>query len=242
MGFLGGIGAALGAGLIGNLFNDGQATKDANFNRDWSAAFNQLNYKGQQAQLPFLQDYYKQAQGLTPEVFQQVQQQMGGMPPELMEQLWQYGKRGIAEGYGKAGTGLGEALAGQGTMRGGVAPQAWLDKIGLPQAQAMGDLGLQQVLQNFQQRNLGVSNAMGLLGGTPSPGAGSPNTINVQQQQPVDWGALGSLFAKGIGGFGGQQPGTTPGLPQPNPAGVMNGPGSILGQYQPLASGFTGGF
>lgn len=208
-GLLGGAGIGAMGGLMGG---DGLSTGDKNFNRDWTAAFNKMRMDQQKAQLPFLQDYYSQSQQNLPVAFDQILQQIQGMPPELQEQMWQYGKRGIAEGYGKAGTGLGEALAGQGTLQSGIAPQAWLNKVGLPQAQAYSDLGLQQTLQNFQQKNLGVGNLMSMLGQTPQVGAGGLNTLAMsqQQQQPVDWSSLGSMFAKGIGGLG-QQPGTQPG-------------------------------
>ena len=225
-----GAGGSIGSGLFGMFGGGGddQSDADAQSQRAYNDA--QTRLASQNADFgdwwnPQRQDIYK---NLYPVIQNRLQGK--GMDPELEQQIWKLGQQRIGKSYGQAGTQLGESLAGQGIGRGGVAPQAWLNQIGLPQAQATDQFSTERALANYQAQSQAIGEASNLFGQRGPTGTGLQQ---VQQDAPIDYSGIGGLFAKGgdaLSGFlsKGNAPGTTPG----NTGGISTSPGSTFSNLQ----------
>ena len=212
-----GIGSLLGgaagvAGLFGGGGGNGIDEDTANKMQWGNYALQQNALAQQRALRDWMQYYYPQMQGLNEKLMPLIQQrlQQPGLPPELEQQVWGLARQRLAKGYGDVENQLGNIMASRGTLNSGPAMQAWLQKVGLPRAQGEQELGTNQALANYTAMQQAIQEAQAMFGIAPSPSGGGYSMPQAQQQQPVDYASLGTLFAKGMGGLGnmfGKQPG-----------------------------------
>ncbi len=209
---LGGLGTLLGgigglAGGIGGLFSGGDEGGPEDLDIEMQRAINWEAQELARTLGPLQQQYYsnlfpqlnKLTSTLGPILQQQLQQP--GLPPELEQQVWNLAKQRLARGAGDIESKLGHVLTSKNMLRSGEAPQAWLDKVGLPYLQELGTLGTQRGLANYDAFQRAIGNVQSFLGRTPTY---SPSFSQIQQPtaDDTDYAGLGSLFAKGLGQLG----------------------------------------
>ena len=143
------------------------------------------------------QYYYPQMRNITDILSPLIQQrlQQPGLPKELENQVWQLAKQRLASGYGDVERQLGNILAGAGTMRSGTGMQSWLEKIGLPRAQGIQQLGTERAMANYDAMQRAIQEAMGMVSGAPQASFGGVPSL-VEEKPGIDWGDIGTLFGK----------------------------------------------
>lgn len=208
---LGTMGATVGSGFL-NKGGDGGST-------DEYMTDEQKNYYAVQSQLAqqqldwskYMQPQLQQLYGQLGPLLQQ-QLQKPGLPEDLETKVWQLARERMAKGYSGLSDQLGQLAASRGTLQSGATTQNWLDQVGLARAQGERELGVEKALANYQSQQQAISNAMGMMGGVPSNQSSMyGGMMQPQQQQPMDYSGLGTLFAKLFQGDG-NKPGTSPGI------------------------------
>lgn len=207
--------AGAGTGIAG-MFGGGGGGDENPYSDKMLAgnyALQQNNLAQQRTLRDWMQYYYPQMKELNENLMPLIQQRLKqpGLPPELEQQVWGLARQRLAKGYGDVENKLGNVLAGTGMMRSGPGIQSWMDKVALPRAQGEQQLGTDQALANYNAMQQAIQEAQQMMGMAPSPQGGGYSMPQQQQQQPVDYSSLGTLFAKGMGGIGGmfgRQPGT----------------------------------
>ena len=227
---IGAVAGGAAAGGVGGLMNQQNQESAPGWVDYYGKKMASGNYALQQNQLSqqrtvrdWMQYYYPQMKGLNEQLMPLIQQrlQQPGLPKELEQQVWQLAQQRLAKGYSGAENQLGNIMSSRGMLQSGPAMQSWMDKIALPRAQGEQQLGTDRAMANYSAMNDAISQALQMMGMAPNvqggAGAGMQYPPQQQQQEPVDYSSLGTLFAKGMGGmFGGTSPGTKPTAQQYN--------------------------
>lgn len=165
---------------------------------DLADALNNLYKQQAEKGLSWMNYYQPQMESLNNALMPVLTQslQNGGLPQELDESIWRNAQLRSAQGYDKLGDQLGSIMASRGTLNSGPALNAWMDKVGLAQAQDTSTMATEQAKTNYDYLQNAVKNAQTSLGLQPQS---SYSTMNYSQDSN-DYSGWGSLIAKIMAG------------------------------------------